>query len=152
MEELDAIIRYWNTLDDPVVIMERALYGHPDSVTWWEHTCNKDVKEVGFKNMGPDWPSVFFHDGLRLMLPIYVDDFKLAGRTENLSRGWDVLRTHLEIGPESDTGMYLGCNIFKHEIKLMHGVVARAVVYDMEFFLEQCLARYVVAAGGDVKL
>ena len=33
-EELDDILRHWNTLDDPVMVMERALYGHPDSVTW----------------------------------------------------------------------------------------------------------------------
>ena len=47
--------------------------------------------------------------------------------------------------------MYLGCNILKHDVCLSDGVVARAVVYDMESFPEQCLARYVVAAGGDVK-
>ena len=110
----------------------------------------KDVK-VGFRDMGPDWKSVFFHDELHLMLSIYVDDFKSAGPTENLSKGWDLLRTHLEIGPESAIGMYLGCNILKHDIRLSDGIVAQAVVYDMEFFLEQCLARYVLAAGGDVK-
>ena len=130
--------------------MERALYGHPDSVTFWEEFCNKSTRKVGFKDLGPDWPSVFFHPELKLLLSIYVDDFKLAGPTENLAKGWALLRTELQIGPESDTGMYLGCNVIKHEILLPDKMPARAVTYDMEFFLEQCIARYVQVAGGDI--
>jgi hypothetical protein len=54
------------------------LYGHPDSVSYWEDKCNKDVCEVGFESLGSEWPSVFYHSELKLLLTIYVDDFKLA--------------------------------------------------------------------------
>ncbi|CAE6922243.1 RE2 [Symbiodinium natans] len=39
--------------------------------------------QVGFEFLS-DWPSVFFHKELKLMLVIYVDDFKLVGPKENL--------------------------------------------------------------------
>eukprot|EP00974_Lingulodinium_polyedra_P041546 3990403-Lingulodinium_polyedra.AAC.1 len=29
------------------------------------------------------WPSCFWHEELRLMLSVYVDDFKMAGPTAN---------------------------------------------------------------------
>jgi hypothetical protein len=85
---LKEIVKLWKTIADPVMPMERALYGHPDSVTFWEEFCNKSTRKVGFKDLGPDWPSVFFHPALKLLLSIYVDDFKLAGPTENLAKGW----------------------------------------------------------------
>jgi hypothetical protein len=147
---LKEIVELWKTIADPVMPMERALYGHPDSVTFWEEFCNKSTRKVGFKDLGHDWPSVFFHPELKLLLSIYVDDFKLPGPTGNLAKGWALLRIELQIGPESDTGMYLGCNVIKHEILLPDKMTARAVTYDMEFFLEQCMARYVQVAGGDV--
>jgi hypothetical protein len=52
------------------------------------------------------------------------------------------LRQCLEIGPESKTGMYLGCNVHKTTVKLESGIVAQGIVYDMESFLEQCIERY----------
>ena len=69
------------------------------------------MKLVGFRFFGSEWPSVYFHDGLRLLLTIYIDAFKLAGPKENLTKGWGLLRSCLDIGPEAETGMYLGCNV-----------------------------------------
>ena len=59
--------------------MKAALYGHPDSVSFWEQYCNEQVGQVGFQGFGAEWPSVFYHSEMRLLLTIYVDDFKLAG-------------------------------------------------------------------------
>ena len=39
----------------------------------------------------PDWPSTYWHEGLRLLLVIYVDDFKLAGAEVALPNGWKLL-------------------------------------------------------------
>ena len=73
-------------LVDPVCPLRLALYGHPDAGGFWERHCEKAVSEVGFTFL-PDWPSVFFHKDLKLMLVIYVDDFKLAGPRESLAKG-----------------------------------------------------------------
>ncbi len=68
-----------------MTILLIALYGHPDSVTMWEVLCDFAVKSVGFEAVGAEWPSVYFHKELKLLLIIYVDDFKLAG-PEEISR------------------------------------------------------------------
>ena len=89
----------------PVVRMGRALYGHPDSVTDWEVLCSTEVHTVGFASVGTEWPSVFFHRELRLLLTIFVDDFNSSGPKGHLAEGWRLLRSRLEIGPESSSGM-----------------------------------------------
>ena len=101
-------IQYWK-FRRPVVRLDKALYGHPDSGTMWEQHCDKKVQEIGFKPIGEEWPSMYFHDELKLLLVIYVDDLKLAGPSENLAKGWEMLRTVLRIEPETDLGLYLGC-------------------------------------------
>ena len=58
---------------------------------------------------------MYFHDKLKLMVVIYVDDFKLAGPTENLAKGWEMLRAVLRIEPETDLGLYVGCKLTQSE-------------------------------------
>ena len=95
-------IHSWKKMRRPVVRLDKALYGHPDSGTMWEMHCDQQVKELGFVPVGEEWPSMYFHPKLGLLLVIYVDDLKLAGPAENLSKGWEMLRTKLRIEPETD--------------------------------------------------
>ena len=53
--------------------------------------------------------SMYFHEGLRLLLIIYVDDLKLSRLEQNLPKGWELLRSKLRIEPETGLGSYLGC-------------------------------------------
>ena len=55
------------------------------------------------------WQSVFFHDQLRLLLVIYVDDFKLAGPKEALAQGWKTMSSRMEIGVPEPFDRYFGC-------------------------------------------
>ena len=41
-------MQYWK-FRRPVVRLDKALYGHPDSGTMWEQHCDKKVQEIGFK-------------------------------------------------------------------------------------------------------
>ena len=67
----------------PVVLPRIALYGHPDSGGLWEMHCEKMLIAVGFIMPDPEgWPSVFFHPQLKLLLVVYVDDFKMSGPKE----------------------------------------------------------------------
>ena len=70
----------------PVVRLRKAIYGHPNSGSYWEEHCNKFLLEAGFKPIEA-WPSCFWHEKLKLMLSVYVDDFKLSGPKESLKRG-----------------------------------------------------------------
>ena len=70
----------WKGMKDPVVPLKLALYGHPDSGGIWEKHCETQLKKVGFEAVLTDiWKSVFYHPVKKLLLVVYVDDFKLAG-------------------------------------------------------------------------
>ena len=43
------------------------------------------------------------------MLGVYVDDFKLAGPSTNLDRGWSLIASKIKFGQVTDIGRYLGC-------------------------------------------
>ena len=60
----------WARFKKPVVPLLRALYGHPDSGTMWEVHCDKHVQSVGFKLVGEEWQSCYFHPTLRLYLVV----------------------------------------------------------------------------------
>ena len=97
----------------PVVQLKKALYGHPDSGTFWENHCDTHVRKVGFRPVSEEWPSCYFHDQLKLYLVIYVDDFKISGPTCNLKKGWSLLMEGLTIETPTPVGVYLGCG---HEV------------------------------------
>ena len=135
----------------PVVRLKKALYGHPDSGTFWEKHCDMHVRKVGFLPVGEEWPSCYHHPVLKLYLVIYVDDFKLAGPTINLKTGWSLLEKGLTIEPPTPVGVYLGCG---HEVGTIKvgGTLARTVTYNMEDFLTSCVSRYLELAGPGTKL
>ena len=68
----------------PVCRLLRALYGHPDSGGLWERHCDSHLRSIGFREIDP-WRSVYFHDKLKVLLVVYVDDFKMAGKKWALS-------------------------------------------------------------------
>ena len=144
-------IQYWK-FRRPVVRLDKALYGHPDSGTMWEQHCDKKVQEIGFKPIGEEWPSMYFHDELKLLLVIYVDDLKLAGPSENLAKGWEMLRTVLRIEPETDLGLYLGCVLSQGETQLHNGKKVKTITYNMEGLLKFSVEKYLDIIGKDTKL
>ena len=136
----------------PVVRLVKALYGHPDSGTMWEQHCDRKVRELDFVPVGEEWPSMYFHKKLQLLLVIYVDDLKLAGPEENLTKGWEMLRSKLNIEPETDLGLYLGCILSKGSSKLHDGTPVSIMTYDMEGLLKLSVERYLDIVGKDTKL
>ena len=51
----------------PVCRLRKALYGHPDSGTYWEQKCDDHAKSVGVKPFGVEWPSCYVHPKLSLI-------------------------------------------------------------------------------------
>ena len=76
------------------------------------------LREVGFKLVFPSaWPSVFWHLHLRLLLAVYVDDFKMAGPKDNLAKGWELIASRIDM--DTVWGRYLGCeHVIKHNAQL----------------------------------
>ena len=139
-------------LKRPMCRVNKALYGHPDSGTMWEQHCDESVRALEFKPVGPEWPSMYYHEKLDLLLVIYVDDLKLAGPKENLKKGWDLLRSKLRIEPETEVGLYLGCVLSKGEDKLADGSKVTTMTYDMSALLKMSVVRYLDIVGKDTVL
>ena len=89
-----------------MVRLVKALYGHPDSGTMWEQHGDRNVKELNFVPVGEEWLSMYFNKELQLPLVIYVGDLKMGGPKQNLAKGWEMLRSQLNIEPEADLGSY----------------------------------------------
>ena len=49
---------------------------------------------------------------LKLLLSIYVDDFKLVGSNENRKKGWLLIRQEIDLDDPTPFGDYLGCGQF----------------------------------------
>ena len=71
---------------------------------------------------------------------LYVDDLKMAGPKQNLAKGWEMLRSKLNIEPETDLGLYLGLS--KGSSKLHDGTSVSTMTYDMEGLLKLTVKRY----------
>ena len=100
----------WKGMKDPVVPLKLALYGHPDSGGIWERHCETELKKVGFEAVLTDiWKSVFYHPTKKLMLVVYVDDFKLAGPKQNIKQGWDLISSVIDMDQPEAIGRYFGC-------------------------------------------
>ena len=108
-----------------------SLYGHPDAGGYWEKHCETHLGTVGFTPI-PEWRSCFWHDELKLMLTVYVDDFKLSGPKENLAEGWRRIRSGITTDDPHPLGLYLGCYHEAVEKTLPNGVKIRGRCYNQE--------------------
>ena len=79
-------------MDDPVVPLERNLYGHPLAGLLWERQFEKILLEYGWEKV-PECS--FAHRERGLFLSVYVDDTKLAGKKQNIDAMWKVLNKEL---------------------------------------------------------
>ena len=95
--------------DRPVVRMLRALYGHPDSGTLWEKHSFKHLQSVGSEKI-PNWPSLFWHAELKVLLSVYVDDFTAAGKAAALKLCWEAVRKGLDLEDPKPMSQYLGAD------------------------------------------
>ena len=62
----------WDLIDDPVVPLERNLYGHPLAGLLWN------------RNVG--WACVCLHRKLPSFLSVYVNNIKMSRRTQNMPK------------------------------------------------------------------
>ena len=74
-----------SSMEDPVVPLERNLYGHPLAGLLWERQFEKVLLKYGWGKV-PNWECLFVNDGKGLLLSVYVDDFKLAVKKQNKIR------------------------------------------------------------------
>ena len=100
----------WEYIEDPVVLLERNLYGHPLAGLLWERQFEKALMELGWEKI-PKWECLFVHRKQKLFLSVYVDDIKMARKKQNLAPTWEKLMKDVDI--EESTSfldhVYLEC-------------------------------------------
>ena len=93
----------------PMCLLERALYGHPESGAHWERHFTGVVESLGGVKV-PDHPSLFWFEDRRLLLTVYVDDLLLSGPAEHHEDFWTTLRTKVNIDSVGPLDRFLGRN------------------------------------------
>ena len=83
----------WEKIEDPVVPLERSLYGHPLAGLQWKRQFEEAVLELGWQKI-PKWKCLFVHRKLGLFLSVHVDDIKMAGKKKNMALTWKKLLTN----------------------------------------------------------
>ena len=104
-------------MEDPVVFLERNLYGHPLAGLLWERQFEKILLKHGWEKV-PNWECLFVHREKGLFLSVYVDDIKLAGKKQNLDPMWKLLNKEADLGEPTSflDHVYLGCTQRQCEI------------------------------------
>ena len=87
----------WSSMEDPVVPLERNLYGHPLGGLLWERQFEKILLKYGWEKVS-NWECLFVHREKGLFLSLYVDDIKLAGKKQNINPMWKVLNKEVDLG------------------------------------------------------
>ena len=125
-----------------------ALYGHPDSGGICEKHLNSQLRSKGWAQILPAvWQSMFYHQELRLLLVVYVDYFKLAGPKEHLSKGWDLIKSAVDIGEPEAYDRYFGCHHKEiSQVRLPKSAHPFAHVFDPKLAIQ--LANIALATTG----
>ena len=99
-----------SSMEDPVVPLERNLYGHPLAGLLWERHLEKALVEHGWVKV-PNWECVFVNRARGLFLSVHVDDNKLAGKTKDTEPTWKILMKEVDLGEPTSffDHVYLGC-------------------------------------------
>ena len=101
----------WSSMEDPVVPLERNLYGHPLAGHLWERQFEKVKLEHDWeKTSNLEYFFVLREKGL--FLSVYVDDIKLAGKKQNIDPMWKVLNKEVDLGKPTSflDHVYVGYN------------------------------------------
>ena len=157
----------WSSMEDPVVPLERNLYGHPLAGLLLERQFEKILLQSGWEKVS-NWECSFVHREKGLFSSVFVDDIKLAGKKQNLDPMWKVLNKEVDLGEPTSflDHVYLGCTqrqcqiskdiVDNYRTMFESRISARRVEklplprnlrisswsYDMEGHAKKCVERY----------
>ncbi|MHC4950810.1 MAG: reverse transcriptase domain-containing protein, partial [Planctomycetota bacterium] len=101
---------------DPVCILKKSLYGHPESGAIWDKKLHKIMKGLGYDTV-EGCPGFFYHAQLNVEVTVYVDDFILIAPPKLEAQIWAELEKHMTFkDPPEILGRYLG---IYHHIKTL---------------------------------
>ena len=136
----------------PVVLLLRALYGHPDAGGLWEQHLAHIIRGLGGKEV-PEFPGNYWFPQRRLLLSTYVDDLTLSGPEAEHQAFWDELTALVDVEPPEPVFRVLGRNHYivdvESEAPDMPSVAAAkdAMSFDMVDYAQQTVDLYLSLTG-----
>ena len=99
--------RNWST--PCLQIAEKLVWTPTQWIILGKHYTTALTQKAGFEKM-LGWECMFYHVELQVVLSVYVDDFKMAGKQENISKAWKLMdAAGLKLDKPQPFGDYLGC-------------------------------------------
>ena len=105
-------------MEDPVVPLEKNLYGHPLAGQLWKKQFEKILLKYGWEKVS-NWECLFVHSEKGLFLSAYVDVIKLAGKKQNINPMWKLLNKEVDLREPTTSFLdhvYLACTQRQCEI------------------------------------
>ena len=101
---------WWKTkFVKPVVLLIKALYGHPDAGGLWEAHLKRALHNLGGSEV-VEFPGNFYFPDTKLLLSTYVDDLTLAGPIDQRQPFWEKLTSLVDVEPPEPIYRVLGRN------------------------------------------
>ena len=99
-----------SSMEDPVFLRERNLYGHPLAGLLWERQFDKILLKYNWEKVS-NWECLFVHREKGFFSAVYVDDIKFAGKKQNINPMWKVLNKEVDLGEPTSflDHVYLDC-------------------------------------------
>ena len=114
----------WSSMEDPVVLLERNLYGHPLAGLLSERQFEKVLLKYVWGAV-PNWECSFVNREKGWFLSVHVDDIKLTGKKQNINPTLENSHERRWFGEKQHhflTHVYLGCT--QRECKISNDIVA----------------------------
>ena len=108
----------WSSIEDPVVPLDRNLYGHPLAGLLWKSQFEKILLKHGWEKVS-NCECLFVHRQKGFVLSVFVFDIKLFGKKQNIDPMWKLLNKEVDLGEPTSflDHVYLGsqkpCEISK---------------------------------------
>ena len=130
---VNGVCRY----NDPVVLLDKALYGHPESGALWDAHLNAKLKKEQWAKVEGQ-PGLYVQSHTGSVLVVYVDDLLLVSPKQHTNKIWRSIEADIKFkDPESSLDRYLG---------IQHSVVRQGsettMVVQMQSFLQSAVQRY----------
>ena len=127
---------------DPVVVLVRALYGHPESGALWDRHLRVILVRLRWRRV-ESHPGLYVHEVTMAVLVVYVDDLLLAAPPAEEARLWAEIEKHVSFGGDPEPiAKFLGGH---HFVSIDRGVTTATC--QMKEFIDDAVKSYMTEIG-----
>ena len=107
----------WSSMEDPVVLLERNLYGHLLAGLLWERQFEKILLKYAWEKVS-NWDCLLVHREKRIILIRVCGWHQIGWKETNINPMWKVLNKEVDLGEPTSflDHVYLGCTQRQCEI------------------------------------